>query len=456
MAGLPMPPQYLLEDTKEPTVNFINTTNNFIQQNLIDSADLDGIGIDYSEFNSCLADFSCTAPTAQSLRSILRYALTTAPQVAAERARLAATQSTVEGAEWSFWPTPSFELERRQFDNNYQLSVVLQQPLHSGGRLTANLDRVRTEALIQHSQLAVTQLDLALSIVSQYGTWLNAYTSRAQWQEILQVLNTLLDRVDRIRAAGSMSDTEANQAYAIRDNVEAEMLLAEANAESALASLSQMIDTRLNAELMHQNKLMIMEVPSDIDINSKDFLDSVRQVSPSFARAQAEVAAAEAAIKNTQAEIWPQVFLRAEHIRVFGDEDDNRIFIGVNGSTGAGLSLSSNVDAASQGLLAAKTQLLSVERQLRQQLASAQSRYRGNVKREQSLIKLLRSSEKYFDSVNRLFSGSGTSSIDVLEAAQALGEIQTQLTEARTTMFIEGWNFRLLSDGFHALDSDAN
>src|SRR5690606_7488269 len=102
-------------------------------------------------------------------------------------------------------------------------------------------------------------------------------------------------------------------------------------------------------------------------------------VSPQFAKAQAQVHVADADVEAASAARWPEVSLRIE--RQYGDfarvgaTAQNRAYITVNGSFGAGLSLQSGIQAAVAQRRAAleevQVQQQAIDEQLRADLVLA-------------------------------------------------------------------------------------
>jgi len=85
---------------------------------------------------------------------------------AADQQRQAAAQE-VEGARWQYFPTPSIGVENGNQTNRLLDSKTrfarLQQPLWTGGRLTAQTDRANAQADLAHATWREQRQTLALN-----------------------------------------------------------------------------------------------------------------------------------------------------------------------------------------------------------------------------------------------------------------------------------------------------
>ena len=66
------------------------------------------------------------------------------PSVERARAAIEAAEGGVTAAKWQFGPTPSFSRELAAGSSRYVNVLRIQQPLYTGGMLTANLSSART------------------------------------------------------------------------------------------------------------------------------------------------------------------------------------------------------------------------------------------------------------------------------------------------------------------------
>ena len=119
----------------------------------------------------------------QTLEALVLDALAMHPSTLSQRAQVASAMAGVEGARWQFYPTPSVSVETantRNSDplyqgNNFVTLLRLQQPLYTGGRLSAGADKAQASLDLSKASLEETQLQLALRVLQAYGDWLAAH-----------------------------------------------------------------------------------------------------------------------------------------------------------------------------------------------------------------------------------------------------------------------------------------
>ena len=437
----------------EKIENLAQDSQIWLEKRFLNTQNLDGVGFDYSTLSGCLRDASCSDPDEQSFPRLVEYALSTSPEITKAQSEHSANQFHVESARWAFWPTPRFSVSRRPEDDRYFANVGIEQPLWTGGRLTSNLDHSRAQAIASHSQIALSQMNLALNMVELYGTWFNADRRRHSWQQTLKVMDDIMQRVKRLNDAGSLSDTALIQAQSKYDISRAEMFSAEAEVESAVAGLSQMIGVTLQPSLMKQGLVAIPDIVDlEIPKSREDLLETMAAHSPQIVRARTEVAIAEAQARIQKSEVMPEVFLVLERDQVPGAKSDNRAYVGVRSSFGAGLSYGSAGSAAQSVIKAAREGLRAAERQVLQQVSSAGELYRASDRRAESLEKAIHSLKHYYESINRQFAATGKSTYEVMNAVYDYGLHQGFLADAESRMFKNGWKYQLLLNGFSALE----
>jgi Outer membrane efflux protein len=108
--------------------------------------------------------------TAQIVQRLISTALDTHPQTLSQRALVQSAAAGVDGARWQFYPTPSVSVEAagasasdRLYQGDNRVSTLrLQQPLWTGGRLTAGVDRAEAGLAASQAGLDDVRQQLAL------------------------------------------------------------------------------------------------------------------------------------------------------------------------------------------------------------------------------------------------------------------------------------------------------
>ena len=92
---------------------------------------------------------------------LLNMAFEGNPLLQSQTRLIAAAQADVKGAQWQFYPTPSVSVEQVDAgsgDPNYSkregrvLTLRLQQPLWTAGRLTAGVSRAEASVAVAQAQ----------------------------------------------------------------------------------------------------------------------------------------------------------------------------------------------------------------------------------------------------------------------------------------------------------------
>mgnify|MGYP002347680797 FL=1 len=98
----------------------------------------------------------------------LRAALASHPLVAGKRAAREAALAEREGAEWQRYPTPSVEANSASDGQNASV-FRLDQPLWTGGRITAGIDAAGSRVDAAGMAIAEARQDLALKVIAAGG-----------------------------------------------------------------------------------------------------------------------------------------------------------------------------------------------------------------------------------------------------------------------------------------------
>ena len=167
-----------------------------------------------------------------AMDDFLLTALAEDPSIERARASITAAEDGITAAKWQFGPSPSISRELAGGTHRYVNVVRVQQPLFSGGLLTANLSAARTALRGSQQELLAAQLQLKLRIVQTWADWAKA-RGRVQALETLQDSHRqLLDMIRRRHQAGVATNADAALAASRESAVQAE--LAQARLEEGL------------------------------------------------------------------------------------------------------------------------------------------------------------------------------------------------------------------------------
>ena len=100
----------------------------------------------------------------------------------------------------AYFPTPAISYEKAFADNDgYTTVLSLDQPLWSGGRLSAGLDSAKANVTVLSASLAENRRELAFRVVGTYGQWLSASLQHKALEASESLHQDLLARVAALR-----------------------------------------------------------------------------------------------------------------------------------------------------------------------------------------------------------------------------------------------------------------
>lgn len=408
---------------------------------------------------ACAPWWGLAQAQAQTLEALIQDTLATHPATQSQRAQVASATAGVDSARWQFYPTPSVALENaatRSADPLYQgdkrvTTLRLQQPLYTGGRLTSGADKA--QASLDQSQAALdeTRLQLGLRVVQAYGDWLAAHLKTQANQKSELTHARLRDQVQRRIDEGVSADSDLVLALARLDAIRADVTAARAQGDMALARLGQL----LGRPVAQAALVPTLALPRPVQTHAAALVAQALQLSAAVQRAQAQVRVQEATVLERQADLSPEVYLRAE--RQYGNFNfangapENRLFVGVSSRFGAGLSGLSNVAAARGQLEAAVAEVQVQTRVINEQVLADHALALSSEQRLASVRASLRSAQSVSESYDRQFLAGRKTWLDVMNAARELAQTETLIADLLSTQLVASWRLSFYTRGIEAV-----
>ncbi len=404
---------------------------------------------------SCLDDFSCPFPAERpDLPALLRYTVTSGPEIASARADLRGAEAGYNGARWAFAPTPGISISSGLDgdDDDKELVASLDQPLWTGGRLSANLRRAGADIVQGRAALEATRFSQAESLIEAYGNWASAWFEYQAWMEGLSEHDTLVALVERRVAGGASGRSELNLALNRRNSVNTELIAAEAARQLALAQLTRVLGQPLGEPAL----VAALSAPRELPHDSADHERLALDASPFIARAKAQLKGTEAAVKSRRASLYPSVSLQLLHEREEGFWDDanedTSLSVRVSSNFGAGLSRLAEIRQVEAEVDAARAAVSSTERSVVEQVRSSSALLRSAKLRVVALEQVVRASQALSLSYRRQFQSGRRSWEDVMNSAREVANNKAQLADARATQLMTSWKLGLYLFGPTRLD----
>jgi adhesin transport system outer membrane protein len=394
---------------------------------------------------------------AQSLPELLDGVLRTHPSLRAQQALGESAKHALESAEWQFYPTPSIgfeQIDRGQGDPNYpsygDKSVTtfrLQQPLWTGGRLTAGVSKAQAGLAVSQATLDGVRQDLAVRVVQVYADWLGAYLKVQSFEKSLKAHKALQEQIDRRIAGGASPRSDLTLLLGRAQQTEADLSAAQAQTQSATGRLSQLLGSPLQTELLVHS----MSAPLGLGSNAQDLMLQAQAHNPGVLKLLAQARVAQSEVDERQADMKPEVYLRAErqygNYAVANSSPINRYFLGFSSHFGAGLSSLTQVGGAQARYEAALADIdstrISLGEQVQADFAQAES---GRV-RLTALVASLESSDSIARAWNRQFIAGRKTWLDVMNAVREQSQLEGQIADAKSSQLLLTWRLTIVGRG---------
>lgn len=353
-----------------------------------------------------------------------------------------------------FFPTPSFSMDRADQAARTQLNqrttiVRLQQPLWSGGRLSAAVEQAEA-ALRSSRQTTLSQMQFTLEqLIQSVARYRQARQRTAVLNESVQTHRRLLLQVQRRVDEGLSPPSDLTVAESRLFNVLAESATAQSELHIQRLQLQRLVGRPLDAsELQTLDTLPLptvtaMEWASLTDSEVED----IAHRQPRVLKVMADREQIGHRMQILKANRLPQLSLRLDRIQGDVTGTDHLAVISVNTNFGAGLSNAYEIDA-----LALREQALERDAMAEQQEASrriASLLHDLALQRERSVqFQAARERTRAFlDSTERLYLTGRKAWLEVLNAAREVSATEVAATDALLQFWSNATLLNLLRDG---------
>ena len=383
--------------------------------------------------------------TALSFEQALRIAADTHPSIAQRLSEQGASEYGATGARWQRWPGLSVSSSRGPLGSTLT-ELQLEQPLWSGGRITANINAAEARAEAARNSVAE-----ARKVILERA--INAYAEAMRLQSRLLIADTAIADFEQLR---DMIDRRVESGISPKaDAINVRARLQQSQSERMQMSL-QLQNTRTELELLLGRRFTALVVPpplAKLSLNMDEALDIVLDTAPELARLNAEERVAEEVIAATRSSLSPSLALRYQ--RVFGGGTfyaTDQVFVGVTYQPGNGLSSFSAISEAESrrtGAVyareAARLDLINRVRSLWQQADSS--------RRELSILnELVSSTQQVYESCLRQFPVGRRTWLELLLARRDATQAQYALADIRWSGFASQLKLELVTGQLAARD----
>ena len=396
---------------------------------------------------------------ANSLPGLIDSVLQTHPSIRAQKAAGRGSEEAVKAARWQYFPTPSLSMETlhaARADLSYRgdarvTTARLNQPLWTGGRLSAGVDKADAGVLASQASLESTRWDLTLKIVQSYSDLIGAHYKIIAHNKSLQAHNELRAKIVRRIEQGVSPSVDLTLVVGRTEQVDADLSIAKSQQDTALARLSQLVGRPLKVQELIQGHNSAMP----IDLSLLLLLERAQAGNPYVARLAATARVAEAEIAERKADMQPEVYLRAErqmgNFSYTGTPPINRVFLGMSTRLGAGLSSLSQVSGAQARYESALEDIETARMSLAEQVSSDHMLIASGQSRLVLLESSLLSAQAISQAWDRQFLTGQKSWLDVMNSMRELAQIELQIADVKASSLLLTWRLALYTQGVDAL-----
>ncbi|MDP2240496.1 MAG: TolC family protein [Burkholderiales bacterium] len=386
-----------------------------------------------------IAALSFVAATAQAQQpwtfgKVLQEALANHPLVLGKRSAQDAAQAEREGAEWQRYPTPTLEASTQSGGAGL---LRLDQPLWTGGRITAGIDAAGSRLDAAGAALDEARQELAIKVIAATTEALRQQARQQHGVAGVKEHEKLLAMIRR-RVTQEVSPLADQRLAASRLYASANELSVTTQAlNNALAQLTQLAGQPVTA--ITEQGLSEAGAPAGLDAALTQMLAH----SPTLRRLTREEEVADADIASKRAAYMPQLVLRLESSA--GQTTDNRAMLVLSAQPGAGLSAKSGVDAAVARREAARLAREAAERDARERITFDWNEWVAARLRLENANQARAMSIEVSESYARQYTTGRKTWIDVLNAVREATQSELAADDARAQMLASSLRLRALT-----------
>ena len=386
------------------------------------------------------------------------------PQVQSQIQNLQAAGMELKVSQQAYWPTPSISMERVQTqspDPAYTgspqvLTFRLQQPLWTGGRLTAQSNKAIATQAIEQARLLEIQQGLALKTLQAWTEVVMAQRQQQVLEKSETVQTQLLQKIKRRAEHGLSPLNEVNYANLRLVQVRQDRFNALQQENQAWIRLTQWVPEarNLGQTLIHPN-IQLRTVDGLVLQQALSQWEALGlNNSPLLLRLERVVQLQLAELAEKRAALQPEVYVRAEHQRgnytYANTPNTNRVFVGLSASTGAGLGLAYQLAALQNKHDGALQEIVAARRNLLEAIQSDFLNVNARQSKSEMLLLNLESSQEIQSAWERQFINGKKTWIDVMNAARETSQAELAVIENEMSWMQSFGRLRIQAHGISA------
>lgn len=394
--------------------------------------------------------------TPEPHRTLLADLLTRHPGVLAALGQLTSAKHETDGAKYQFLPTPSFGVERnaqphKGLTDSRTTFARLQQPLWTGGRLTAQLDRARSVEEQATFTVAEQRLSLALRWLQLWAEAQAAELKLQTFKESEALHIKYVRQVENRAKDGHAPRSDVQLSMSRLAAVQAEIAQIQAQRQQTLNKLQQMYGGPIPLGTIHWPVVQpTPRQPGFANRSHDQWIAMAQDIHPAIQKSMVTVRTIRADAEIAKSRIYPDVYLRGEFIDRDVSGAAQQIYVGVASNFGAGLSSMASV-ASAQARVQAQEQDIEVKRREitdqvsadLQTLESQTLRLTYLVQAHESAAQFMQASERQFDAGRRTWQ-------ELMNTAREKTQARVQIADAQSIRWLAEQRLALMAFGLDA------
>lgn len=356
-----------------------------------------------------------------ALESAINIVTRNYPSVKSGRAALRAAASDVKAAKWLRFPSLAGNVAYLDSDSTPDPQLVVEQPIWSGGRISAGIRRAKASEDVQSADYVAVVEDVALTTSQTYFE-IARLTVRERLfadslKEHLRLVETMERRVEQ--EVSPLADLELARSRAAQ--IEQEYTVTRAQRATAL---------RIMAELVADPAYDLGPIPaynSQIVLTDSEVLEEQSVAfDPTLRRLGSQADVARAELDARKAAILPQLNGQYSYDGIFG----SRVGLVVRAQTTGGLSQISEVNSARLRIQSALENRRQAEQRLRRDVASDIINFESSKARASISTRASETAARVSESYVRQFIAGRRSWLDVMNALREAVSAQAGKSDA--------------------------
>lgn len=372
----------------------------------------------------------------------VQQALATHPSIRSQQSSHDAAKADLDAASWQRYPAPSLSATKQESGQSNTV-LTLQQPLWTGGKITANIDGAKSRLDTSEAAINETKRDITLNLITAYTEVLRlqarqeyAVMNVREHEKLLQLVTRRVEHEVTPPVDKGLAQSRLYQATNDLSSITQDL-------SNALMQLSQLVGKNIE-------KIAPLDADTpDVPKSKEDAQKQAEEYSPTLARLAFEVSAADADISSKKSVYLPQLALTYE--KTFGGNvlgslpPGERTMLTMNIQPGSGLSSISGVDSATAKRQAARQNRDSALRDLQQSISTDWNELVAARLRFENATLSGKISDDVFESYVRQYTTGRKGWLDVLNSAQEAASSKMAAADASAQITRSALRLRLLT-----------